>query len=68
MIKLKLDSLSEADKRDPSKVWVEVAEAIIDHIKNNAMVDSIPLTGISVSPPSFVTTQGQTVPTEGKIK
>lgn len=68
-IKSKLDSLSDSEKRDPSQVWVKVAEAIIDHIKNEAEIDSLLISGITVSPPSTVITQGQTNPGQkGKIK
>lgn len=66
-INSKLNTLSEAEKRDATLVWVKIAEAIIDHIKNNAEVGSLTQSGISVSLPSTVITQGQTTPAQGVI-
>lgn len=66
-INSKLNTLSEAEKRDATLVWVKIAEAIIDHIKNNAEIASLTQSGISVSPPSAVITQGQTVQAQGVI-
>lgn len=66
-IKSKIDSLSEEGKRTDINVWTAVAEAIIDHIKNNAEIASLTQSGISVSPPSAVITQGQTIQAQGVI-
>lgn len=35
-IKAKIDMLSPAEKQTDIRVWTAVAEAIIEHIKNNA--------------------------------
>lgn len=37
-IKAKIDALSDNDKLVDIKVWTAVAEAIVDHIKNNASI------------------------------
>jgi len=33
-----INGLSEADKRDGDKVWAELCDEIVAHIKNNAVV------------------------------
>lgn len=63
----KLNSLSDESKRDASQVWQSVAEAIIDHIKNNAEIASLTQSGIVVVGSASVASQGKTVPAQGVI-
>lgn len=67
LIKTKVDALSDTEKQTDIKVWSAVADAIISHIKTNAEIGSLTQSGITVSPPSAVITQGTTVSATGKI-
>lgn len=67
LIKTKVDALSSTEKQTDIKVWTAVADAIISHIKSNAEISSLTQSGISVSLPSSVISQGSTVTATGKI-
>lgn len=67
LINTKVNALSDDDKKVGLKVWTAVADAVISHIKSNAEIASLTQSGISVSPPSAVITQGATAPGSGKI-
>lgn len=67
LMKTKVDALSDTEKQTDIKVWSAVADAIISHIKSNAEISSLTQSGISVSPPSSVLTQGTTITAIGKI-
>jgi len=41
-----INGLSEVDKRDGDKVWTEICNEIVDHIKNNAIV-AVTVTSVS---------------------
>lgn len=66
LINTKLSTLSESEKRNSNKVWEAVADAIISHIKENAELASLPVSGITISP-GAVLTQGSTTGGTGKI-
>ena len=67
LIKTKVDALSDTEKQTDIKVWSAVADAIISHIKTNAEIGALTQSGITVSLPSAVITQGATVQSTGKI-
>ena len=52
-----INGLSEEDKRDGDKVWLEICNEIVNHIKNNAQVTvavtsvSLVTTGLAASRP-----------------
>jgi hypothetical protein len=53
-----IDTLSDADKGDRSKVWQKIANAIVNHITTNATV-----TGTATS----VQSGGSTAPVTGTV-
>ena len=67
LIKTKVDALSASDKKVDIKVWSAVADSIISHIKSSAEIGALTQSGITVSLPSAVITQGATAPATGKI-
>ena len=42
-----INGLSEVDKRDADKVWAEICDEIVNHIKNNALV-TVAVTSVSL--------------------
>lgn len=68
-IKSKISSVTSkpGDSSYELDVWTAVAEAIVSHIKDEAEIASLTQSGITVSLPSAVTSQGATVSAKGKI-
>jgi len=66
LINSKLNVLSEEEKRNNTKVWEAIADAIISHIKDEAEISSLTQSGITISPGAVIT-QGSTVSAKGKI-
>ncbi len=67
LITSKVAALTEAEKTQATAVWTAVADAVIEHFKDEAEIGALLQSGIVVVGSATVSNQGSTVPAKGKI-
>jgi CRISPR/Cas system endoribonuclease Cas6 (RAMP superfamily) len=67
LIDFKVNALTDAEKTQSLAVWTAVADAVIQHFKDEAEIASLTQSGIVVVGSATVSAQGATVPAKGKI-